>query len=302
MIKIGSHVSNSGDLMLYNSLQEALSYKANCFMVYLGPPQSTQRKPFDLLHSDLLQKGLKENNIKAEDVIIHAPYIVNLAQPDIEKRQFGIDFITSELKMTYLIGAKYMVLHPGAHMKEGVDRGLELISDSLKKILENTSGDDSVIALETMAGKGSECCYEFSQIRKLIDLVGEPLNKRLGVCFDTCHVHDAGYDIINNYDEVMNEFDKIIGFDKIKVFHINDSKNERGSHKDRHENIGFGCIGFEPLMKFINDPRFINIPKILETPYVKNGDDSYPPYKYEIEMIRRGIFNNNLINDVINNK
>ena len=300
-MKIGSHVSNSGDLMLFNSLNEALSYKANCFMVYLGPPQSTQRKPFNLLHSDLLQKGLKENNILPSDVIVHAPYIVNLAQPDPEKRAFGVSFITNELKMTGLIGARYMVLHPGAHMKEGVDRGLELIAESLKEILKATSGE-TVIAIETMAGKGSECCFEFSQIRKLIDLVGSPLNERLGVCFDTCHVHDAGYDIINDYEGVLDEFDKTVGLDKIKVFHINDSKNERGSHKDRHENIGFGHIGFNALMRFILDERFKDIPKILETPYVKAGDDSYPPYKYEIEMIRSGKFNENLINEVIMNK
>lgn len=299
---IGSHVSNSGDMMLYNSLQEALSYKANCFMVYLGPPQSTMRKPFNQLHSEEMQKGLKEVGIKNEHVIVHAPYIVNLAQPDMEKRMFGVDFITNELKMTGLVGARYMVLHPGAHMKEGIERGLELIADSLKIILSRTKDDNTIIAIETMAGKGSECCYEFSQIRKLMDLVGTPLNSRLGVCFDTCHVHDAGYDIINNYEGVMKEFDEIIGLDKIKVFHINDSKNERESHKDRHENIGYGKIGFDPLMKFINDERFINIPKILETPYVKNGDDSFPPYKYEIEMIRSGNFNNNLIEDVINQK
>ena len=298
-MKIGSHVSNSGDLMLYNSLQEALSYKANCFMVYLGPPQSTMRKPFNLLHSDMMLKGLKENGINPEDVIVHAPYIVNLAQPDPEKRAYAVEFITKELKMTGLCGMRYMVLHPGAHIKEGVDRGLELIADSLKQILTNTSGDDTVIAIETMAGKGSECCYEFSQIRKLIDLVGAPLNERLGVCFDTCHMHDAGYDIINDYEGVMKEFDSYIGIDKIKVLHINDSKNECGSHKDRHENIGFGHIGFDALMQFINDPRFNDVPKILETPYVKIGEDSYPPYKYEIEMIRSGKFDSELINKVI---
>ena len=296
---IGSHVSNSGDLMLYNALQEALSYKANCFMVYLGPPQSTMRKPFNLLHSDMMQKGLKEAGIRPSDVIIHAPYIVNLAQPDEEKRMFGVDFIANELKMTGLVGARYMVLHPGAHMKEGIEAGLERIAKSLKEILSRTSGDDTIIAIETMAGKGSECCYEFSQIKKLIDLVGSPLNERLGVCFDTCHVHDAGYDIINDYDGVMKEFDEVVGLDKIKVFHINDSKNERESHKDRHENIGFGCIGFDALMRFINDERFSDIPKILETPYVKDGEENYSPYKYEIEMIRNQTFDSNLINVII---
>ena len=154
---IGSHVSNSGDLMLVNSLNEALSYDANCFMVYLGPPQSTQRKPYGLLHSLEMLEGLKKSGMDPANVIVHAPYIVNLAQPDPEKRQFGVDFITNELKMTGLVGARYMVLHPGAHMKEGVEHGLQLIADSLTKILEATKYDDTVIAIETMAGKGSVC-------------------------------------------------------------------------------------------------------------------------------------------------
>lgn len=298
-MKIGSHVSNSGDLMLYNSLQEALKYKANAFMVYLGPPQSTMRKSFNLLHSDLLQKGLKENGINPEDVIVHAPYIVNLAQPDTEKRMFAVDFLTQELTNVGKCGLKYMVVHPGAHMKQGVEKGLELIADSMKRILMNTINDDTYIAIETMAGKGSECCTNFKDIKTLIDLVGAPYNERLCVCFDTCHTNDAGYDIINAYEEVIKEFDQIIGLDKIKVIHLNDSKNERESHKDRHENFGFGKIGFDALMQFVKDPRFEDVPKILETPYIKDGDDSYPPYKYEIEMIRSGVFNPNLIDEIL---
>ena len=155
IMKIGSHVSNSGDLMLAGSLAEALSYGANALMVYLGPPQSTMRKPFNALNSDLLNEGLRQYNLNIEDVIIHAPYIVNLAQPDEEKRKFAIDFITNEMKVMARVGAKYMVVHPGAHMKQGIDKGLELIADSFRKILQNTMNDNTCIAIETMAGKGS---------------------------------------------------------------------------------------------------------------------------------------------------
>ena len=303
IMKIGSHVSNSGDLMLAGSLAEALGYNANALMVYLGPPQSTIRKSFNALNSDLLKEGLKQYNINLEDVIIHAPYIVNLAQPDQEKRSFAIDFITKEMQMMAKIGAKYMVVHPGAHMKQGVEKGLELIADSFKQILKNTINDDTFIAIETMAGKGSECCFEFSQIAKVMDLVGTPLNERLVVCFDTCHVHDSGYDIINQYEEVLKEFDEKIGLDKIKVIHLNDSKNIKGAKKDRHENIGFGHIGFNALMQFVNDHRFKDVPKILETPYIKIDDKtSYPPYKYEIKMIRNQLFDEDLISKIIINQ
>lgn len=301
MMKIGSHVSNNGDLMLLGSVQEAVSYKANCFMVYLGAPQTTLRKDISLYRVKEMQEELKKNNIDINDVIIHAPYIVNLASPDEEKRQFGVDFLTAELKRMKYVGCKYMVVHPGAHMKEGIEIGLERIAKSFCEILKNTDGDDTYIAIETMAGKGSECCTNFSEIKKLMDLCGKYSN-RLVVCFDTCHTHDAGYDFITDYEGVIKEFDSIIGLDKLKVIHLNDSKNEIGSHKDRHENIGFGDIKFDALMKFVYDERFKDVPIILETPYVKDGNDSYPPYKYEIEMIRNNKFDPELIDKIIANR
>ena len=299
MMKIGSHVGNSGDLMLEGSVKEALSYNANCFMVYLGPPQSTIRKDISRLKINEMKELLEINNIDINDVIINAPYIFNLAQPDNEKRMFAVDFITKEMQNMALVGAKYMVIHPGAHMKNGIDNGLELIADSLKKILEKTKNDNTVILIETMAGKGTECCSKFEEIKKLIDLTG---SKRIGVCFDTCHVHDSGYDIIYEYEKVLKEFDEIIGLDYIKVIHLNDSLNDCGTHKDRHANIGFGKIGFNTLLKFALDPRFNNIPKILETPYIKNGDDSYPPYFHEIKMLKSEKFNDNLINEILNER
>jgi len=295
MMKIGSHVSNNGDEMLIGSVKEALSYKANCFMIYLGPPQSTMRKDASRLNINEMRMLIDKFNINIEDVIVHAPYIVNLAQPDPEKREFAVNFITKEMKTMAKVGCKYMVLHPGAHMNMGVDKGLELIADSLKKILNNTKDDSTCIALETMAGKGTECCSKFEEIKKLIDLVD---SERIVVCFDTCHTHDSGYDIINDYEGVLKEFDELIGLDKIKVIHLNDSLNTLGSHKDRHANIGFGNIGFETLLRFVLDERFKDVPKILETPYVKDEKDSYSPYLYEIEMIRNGIFDEELLNKI----
>ena len=297
-MKIGSHVGNSGDGMLLNSVKEALSYKANSFMVYLGPPQSTMRKDASRLNINEMRELMKLNNLNIEDVIIHAPYIVNLAQPNPEKRKFAVDFITQEMKTMAKVGCKYMVVHPGAHMGEGIEKGIERIADSFKRILENTNNDDTYIAIETMAGKGSECCSKFEEIAEIMKIVN---SDRLVVCFDTCHTNDAGYDIVNDYDNVLNHFDNVIGLDKIKVIHLNDSLNERGRHKDRHANIGLGKVGFNTIIKFANDERFINIPKILETPYVKDEKDSYPPYYFEIEMIKSGKFDEDLISKILNN-
>lgn len=298
-MKIGSHVSNSGEEMLALAASEAVKFNENCFMIYLGAPQNTYRKEYERMNVEKFKDIINTNNININDVIIHAPYIVNLAQGNPEKRQFAIDFITKEMKLMAKIGCKYMVVHPGSHIDQGIDKGLELISDSFKQILENTKDDATSILIETMAGKGSECCFKFEQIAKILNNVN---NDRLNVCFDTCHVHDAGYDIVNNYEKVIKEFDSLIGLDKIKVFHINDSLNLCGAKKDRHTNIGFGQIGYNALMQFIYDDRFSDVVKILETPYVKNGSESYPPYKYEIEMIKNKEFDNNLIEKIINSK
>lgn len=291
-MKIGSHVSNNGSKMLVGSVEEALSYGANALMVYLGAPQNTFRKPFDALRAKEAMELAKNNGILADDIVVHAPYIVNLAQLDDDKFNFGVQFITQELKSVDLIGAKYLVLHPGAHMGNGSEIGIKRISEGINKILDLTKGCNSVITIETMAGKGTECGRTFEEIADIIKLVND--KKRIGVCLDTCHINDAGYDIVNNYDDVMKLFDEIIGFKYLKVIHINDSKNVTGSKKDRHENIGFGHIGFETIMKFCTDSRFVNIPKILETPYV--GD--FAPYKYEIKMIKENLFDSSLIKKI----
>lgn len=285
-MKIGSHVGLKEPLMFKGSVLEAKSYGANCFMIYTGAPQTTKRKRIDELKIEDANNDL--------EFIVHAPYIVNLANQDPEKRQFSIEFLSEEVIRTEQMGSNIMVLHPGNHLNQGVEEGIRLIAEGLIKILENTKESNVIIALETMAGKGSEVGKTFEELQEIIKRVN---SERIGVCFDTCHVSDAGYDL-TNYDKVIEEFDNIIGIDKIKAFHINDSKNDLGSHKDRHENIGFGSIGFDILYKVVSDERFKEIPHILESPYV----EGFAPYKYEIEMLKSGKFNPNLINDILEQK
>ncbi len=299
-MKIGSHVSNNGLKMLVGSVEEALSYGENCFMIYLGAPQTTYRKDVEQLNYQKALEIAKQNGINPEDIIVHAPYIVNLGQKDDEKFNFAISFLAKELAMVGKVGLKYMVLHPGAHVGNGENFALDRIADGINEILRLTSNDNTVIAIETMAGKGTECGKTFEEIKRIIDLVHD--KTRIGVCLDTCHIFDAGYDIVNSYEDVINEFDSVIGLKYLKVIHLNDSKNQLGSHKDRHENIGFGNIGFNALLKVLNDKRFEQIPKILETPYVSVSKlESYPPYKEEIEMLKKQTFNENLKEEVIKN-
>lgn len=291
---IGSHVGNSGKLMLEGSVLEALSYNANALMVYLGAPQNSYRKPLSELNIPNMLTLMESSGISNDSLIIHAPYIVNLATYDDEKRNFGIDFITKELMGVKATKARCLVLHPGSAVNVSREEGIVNIANSLKQILENTKDDETIIALETMAGKGNELARTFEEINQIIELVD---SSRIMVCLDTCHIFDGGYDIVNDYDGVINEFDRIVGLDKLSVIHLNDSKNIQGSHKDRHENFGFGNIGFNTLLKFVYDERFANIPKILETPYV---DKEYAPYKYEIEMIKNKEFDSELLEKIKN--
>ncbi len=297
---IGSHVSMGGKEMLVGSVKEALSYKSNALMIYTGAPQNTRRKPTNQMKIEEAQQLLKENNIPLNNIIVHAPYIMNLANPDPEKRAFAVEFLTKEIIRTAEIGAKQIVLHPGAHVKQGPEIGLANIIEGLNKVIENTKDLDVLIALETMAGKGTECGRSFEELKVIFD--GVTHNERLSVCFDTCHTHDAGYDVKNNFDAVMEEFDRIIGKERISVFHINDSKNETGAAKDRHENLGFGYIGFEALNYIIHHNDFVNVPKILETPYITKDNESkerlYPPYLEEIKMIKSKTFNPNIIEEI----
>ena len=278
MLYIGSHVGFSKDSQLLGSLDEALSYDANTFMFYTGAPQNTMRYAINDELTNKAYEKMSENNILLDKIIVHAPYIINLANPDPEKHQFAINFLKQEVSRCEQLGIKNMVLHPGSHVGEGIDKGIELIVDGLNKVLEN---DISVsILLETMAGKGSEVGSCFEEIKRIIDGINR--KELIGVCIDTCHIHDAGYDI-NDFDSILNDFDKIVGLKYVKCLHINDSKNTVGARKDRHENIGKGYIGLENLAKVIYNKRLDNIPKILETPYIND----LAPYKEEIELLRK---------------
>ena len=293
MLIIGSHVAHKKDSGLVGRVKEALSYGANTFMFYTGAPQNTKRLPIDLANVQEADKLMAENNIQKENVIVHAPYIINLATDDEEKRSFATSFLQEEIKRVEALGFTYLVLHPGSHVGCGPDKGIENIANSLNKVLE--TDEKVVILLETMAGKGTEVGRTFEEIASIIEKVNQ--KEKIGVCLDTCHINDAGYNL-NNFDKVLDNFDEVIGLGKLKCLHINDSKNERSAHKDRHENIGLGHIGFDALMKVIYNNRLDNIPKILETPYV---DKIYPPYKYEIEMIRNKKFNENLLEEIRSN-
>ena len=278
MLIIGSHVGYKKDSGLLGSVKEALSYKANTFMFYTGAPQNTIRSSIDLDNVAKAYKLMEDNNISKDDIIVHAPYIINLANIDEDKFNFSCRFLSEELKRVDTFGFKYLVLHPGSHVGNGVDVGINSIVKALNKVLENDNTNVKIL-LETMAGKGSEIGRNFNELKSIID--GVKYKDRLGICLDTCHLNDAGYDL-TKFDDVLDEFDNIIGLDKIKCIHINDSKNIINSHKDRHENIGKGTIGLETLIKIINNKRLENIPKILETPYI----DGIAPYKEEIELIR----------------
>ncbi|MBS5115238.1 MAG: deoxyribonuclease IV [Erysipelotrichaceae bacterium] len=286
MLKIGSHVGMSGKEMMLGSVKEALSYNANTFMFYTGAPQNTRRKKVEELNVEAAKQLMLENNIDINDVVVHAPYIINLGNTiKPETFELAVDFLKQEIERVEYIGVKILVLHPGSHVKAGEQLGLNQIVEGLNAVL--TPEMNVRIALETMAGKGSELGRNFEELRYIFDHVTYP--EKLGVCLDTCHLHDSGYDL-THFDELLEEFDKVIGIDKILVMHINDSKNERGAKKDRHENLGYGYIGFETLCNIVHHPKLENIPKILETPYV----DKMPPYQKEIEMLRNKKFEEGL--------
>lgn len=285
MLKIGSHVGMSGKKMMLGSVEEALSYNANTFMIYTGAPQNTRRKDLSELNIEAAQALMKEHGI--EEFIVHAPYIINLGNTvKPETYELAVDFLRLELTRASAMGSRVLVLHPGAHVGAGMDAGIASIVKGLNEVL--TDDTDCFVALETMAGKGSEIGRNFEELARIYDGVAK--KDRLRVCFDTCHTHDSGYDIIHDFDGVMTEFDRILGKDQIAVFHINDSKNPCGAGKDRHENLGQGHIGFDALKQIVHHPDFEEVPKILETPWIPiDGDkkNTRAPYKEEIAMLRK---------------
>ena len=294
---IGSHVSYKSSEQLLGSVKEAISYNSSTFMFYTGAPQNTKRSD---INYDLTKEAITlmdKNNIKLEDIVIHAPYIINLANNENEEKyQFAIDFLKKEIKRVEMFGIEKLVLHPGSFVNLDIDTGINNVINALNEVIEPKSSVK--ICLETMAGKGTEVCFKLEHIKKIIDNV--KYSDNVMVCLDTCHLNDAGYDM-SKFDLFLDEFDELIGIDKIGCIHINDSKNEIGARKDRHENIGYGYIGFDSLINIIYNKRLENIPKILETPYVSmdgGKDRTYPPYKFEIEMIKSKTFNKNLYDDV----
>lgn len=283
-IKLGCHVGMAGKEMFLASAKEAASYGANVFMLYTGAPQNTRRKDISELNIEAGWEYARQHGI--DEIVVHAPYIINLANTvKPETYELAIEFLEKEIIRTAAMRSRIMVLHPGSHVNAGVEAGIAQVIKGLNTVL-NQNDDDVYIALETMAGKGSEVGRTFEELKAIYD--GVDKKDRLRVCFDTCHVNDAGYDIVNHYDEVFEEFDKVIGLDQIAVFHINDSMNPLGAHKDRHANIDKGSIGYETLHRLVHDERFIDVPKILETPWLaEEGSDkkTKPPYKEEIEWL-----------------
>ncbi|EOL42136.1 deoxyribonuclease IV [Enterococcus phoeniculicola] len=293
---LGSHVSMSGKKMLLGSAEEAASYQATTFMIYTGAPQNTRRKPIEEMNIESGQQFMKEHNLS--NIVVHAPYIINLGNT-IKPENFGFatQFLREEIIRAQALGATQITLHPGAHVGAGVDAGLKQIIKGLNEVL--TKDQTAQIALETMAGKGTELGRSFEELATIIE--GVTLNEKLSVTFDTCHTNDAGYNVKEDFDGVLNEFDKIIGLDRLKVLHINDSKNPQGSHKDRHANIGFGTIGFDALSQIVHHDQLTTLPKILETPYVgADKKTAKAPYGFEIAMLKSKIFDPELLNKIEN--
>ena len=282
MLKIGSHVSFS-DKGLVSAANEANSYGSTSFMIYTGAPQNTRRKPMETMNIEEGLKLMEQNGVP--EIVVHAPYIVNLASYKDHTYELGVSFLQEEIRRTHAIGTKQIVLHPGAFTDKDLEYGIERIAAGLTEVLSGVEETDVNIALETMAGKGTEVGRKFEEIARIIDKV--PNNERLSVCMDTCHIHDAGYDVAGDSDSVLKQFDEIVGLDRLGVMHINDSKNPVGAGKDRHTPIGAGWIGFEALNRVVNHASLSHLPFILETPWIgKDVKTQRPMYEVEIALLR----------------
>lgn len=298
MVLLGSHVSMTAPDSVLGSVKEAVSYNANTFMIYTGAPQNTRRRAIDKLKIPEAHDYMEKVSMNVENIVIHAPYIVNLGNTfKLDNFEFAIEFMTEEIRRADAIGATQMTMHPGAHVGAGPKAAIDKIAEGLNRIL--TKEQNVQIALETMAGKGTEIGRNFEELAQIIERVD--LDEKVSVTLDTCHTHDAGYPIKEDFDWVLDEFDRIIGLDRLKVVHVNDSKNVQGGAKDRHENIGFGEIGFDALNYVVHHPKLTHLPKILETPFVGEDKKSKkPPYLYEIAMLKKQVFNEELLYDIQN--
>ena len=291
---IGSHVSMSGKKMLLGAAEEAASYQSTTFMIYTGAPQNTRRKAVEDMNIEAGLEFMKAHGMS--NMVVHAPYIINLGNT-IKPENFGFatQFLREEIMRAQALGATQITMHPGAHVGAGADAAIAQIIKGLNEVLTNDQIPQ--IALETMAGKGTEVGRSFEELAQIIE--GVTLNDKLSVTLDTCHIHDAGYNVREDFDGILNEFDKIIGLDRLKVVHVNDSKNIQGAKKDRHANIGFGEIGFEALNKVVHHPQLVTIPKILETPFVgEDKKNKKAPYKFEIAMLQSGAFDGDLLEKI----
>jgi deoxyribonuclease-4 len=286
-ILLGSHLGLGAPDYFLGTAKEAASYGETALMFYTGAPQNTKRQPTSIMKIKEGQGFLKEHGISLGATVVHAPYIINIAntlKPEIGA--LAKDFLISELKRTADFGSKLLVLHPGSAAGAPREEAIEAAAERLDAALSE-DGTDVTVCLETMAGKGSEIGSSFEELSEIFGRVKH--KERIGFCLDTCHISDAGYDVAD-VKGVLEEFDRALGLDRLKVIHLNDSKNERGSHKDRHENIGYGTIGFKTLCAWAHEESLSSVPKILETPHIKNGDDSIIPYKVEISMLREGAY------------
>ncbi|AKG33679.1 deoxyribonuclease IV [Paenibacillus durus] len=285
MLKIGSHVS-CADKGLLSAANEANEYGSSSFMIYTGAPQNTRRKPIEDMYPEEGKAAMRENGV--EEIVVHAPYIINLASYKNHTYELAVDFLQQEIHRTHALGVKHIVLHPGAYTDKDPEYGIQRIADGLNEVLGGTHETEVHIALETMAGKGTEMGRSFEEIASMIDKVAH--NERLSICLDTCHIHDAGYDIVGDLDGVLEQFDKTIGLDRIGVVHINDSKNPSGSHKDRHAPIGSGWIGFDTINRVVHHELLAGRPFILETPWIgKDAKTQRPMYEAEIALLRGNV-------------
>lgn len=272
MLNIGCHLSASKGY--YNMGKEAVSIGANTFQFFTRNPRGGKAKEVDIKDVEKFLNLAKENNFCK--ILAHAPYTINVCSADENIRKFGIDTMKDDLKNLEFVPGNMYNFHPGSHVGQGEEIGIKLIIEALNDVLNENQ--QTTVLLETMAGKGTEVGKTFEQLKQIID--GVDLKDKLGVCLDTCHVYDAGYDIVNDIDGVLNKFDTIIGLDKLKAIHLNDDKNPFGSHKDRHEKIGEGSIGIEAFEKIINHPKLRNLPFYLETPNELDG------YAKEIALLK----------------
>lgn len=272
MLNIGCHLSISNGFEAIG--KQALAIDANTFQFFTRNPRGGSARKIVQSDVDALKSIMKENNFAK--ILAHAPYTMNLCSAKAETREFALNTLTDDLRrMEYLPNNLYN-FHPGSHTGQGVEIGIQQITDALNTAMYEEM--TTTVLLETMAGKGSEIGSRFEELKMIID--GVKLNDKIGVCLDTCHVFDAGYDIVNDLDGVLDKFDRIIGLDRLKAIHINDSMNYLGCHKDRHQKIGEGAIGIDAFKRIVNHPSLKNLPFFLETPNDIDG------YAYEIRLLK----------------